>query len=329
MKLEDIGFYTLFDARARDSSATSPMQRCEMILTYKCNFKCAYCRGPKEGYGEDTAPEQALETLKYWCDDGLRNVRFSGGEPLSYSALEMVVAYAAISDVERIAVSTNGSFPLQCYLKLFDLGVNDFSISLDACCAADGDQIAGVAGSWKRVASNIRELSKLTYVTVGIVLTESNISRTLEIIETAHDLGVADIRLITAAQYNRESLRFLRLVRQEVLEAHPILKYRVNNLLKGRNVRGLQETDNNRCPLLFDDSVVHGKYHYPCVIYLREHGKAIGEVGPSMRAERVKWATEHDTFADEICRKNCLDVCIDYNNKTKVLRIGANQEGVS
>lgn len=317
MKLEDIGFYTLSDGRAANSSASSPMQRCEMILTYRCNFKCEYCRGPKEGCAADTKFGQAHQTLKLWCDDGLRNVRFSGGEPLSYHGLDILALFAQARGVERIAVSTNGSFPLKCYTRLVGCGVNDFSISLDACCAADGDNIAGITGSWKRVTNNIRELSKLTYVTVGVVLTEGNIGRTLEIIELAHELGVADIRLITASQYNQQDLSFLRLVRKEVLDAHPILKYRVGNLLSGRHVRGLRDTDNNRCPLLFDDSVVHGDKHYPCVIYLREHGEAIGTVGSEMRAERIKWATEHDTYADPICRQNCLDVCIDYNNKAR------------
>jgi len=315
VKLEDIGFYTLTDHRAKTSSAISPMQRCEMILTYKCNFKCDYCRGPKEGCGDDTTVSQAMKALDSWCSDGLRNVRFSGGEPLTSKYLFALVAFARGRGVERIAISTNGSFPLKHYLTLVDLGVNDFSISLDACCASDGDAIADLPGSWKRVTNNIRELSKITYVTAGVVLTEGNIGRTLEIIETAHELGVADIRLITAAQYNEEDLKFLRLVRQEVLGAHPILKYRVNNLLNGRNVRGIKETDNHRCPLLKDDSVVHGDKHYPCVIYLREHGDSIGTVGASMRTDRIKWAEEHNTFADEICRKNCLDVCIDYNNK--------------
>lgn len=48
MKLEDIGFYTLFDERAKNVSWNSDLQRCELILTDKCNFKCVYCRGIKK-----------------------------------------------------------------------------------------------------------------------------------------------------------------------------------------------------------------------------------------------------------------------------------------
>jgi len=37
-KLEDIGFYTLTDERLKNTSLTSQMQRCEMIITEYCNF---------------------------------------------------------------------------------------------------------------------------------------------------------------------------------------------------------------------------------------------------------------------------------------------------
>jgi uncharacterized protein YutD len=45
MELDKIGFYTLCDSRAENVSATSQMQRCEIIINEYCNFKCPYCRG--------------------------------------------------------------------------------------------------------------------------------------------------------------------------------------------------------------------------------------------------------------------------------------------
>ena len=50
---------------------------------------------------------------------------------------------------------------------------------------------------------------------------------------------------------------------------------------------------------------------------MREKGDPICKVGSGMRERRVEWAVTHDTYKDDICRKNCLDVCIDYNNKYK------------
>lgn len=47
-KLENIGFYTLYDERAKNVSATSQMKRAEMIILKYCNFSCPYCRGLKD-----------------------------------------------------------------------------------------------------------------------------------------------------------------------------------------------------------------------------------------------------------------------------------------
>ncbi len=50
---------------------------------------------------------------------------------------------------------------------------------------------------------------------------------------------------------------------------------------------------------------------------MREQGQAIGKVGKNMRHLQKKWFKTHDCYKDKICKNNCLDVCIDYNNKWK------------
>jgi len=315
MKLENIGFYTLTDERAKNTSWDSPMQRCEMIVTDHCNFNCPYCRGLRNDGDIDL--EVAFDTLDEWCLQGLKNVRFSGGEPTLYPFLINLVARAKKQQVERIAISTNGSARFSKYDDLIHAGANDFSISLDACCASDGDIMAGVGNKWNRVKTNIRQIAKRTYVTVGVVLTGTNADNVVDIIHFAHDLGVADIRLVAAAQNSKLELD-LSGIRPDVLDAHPILKYRVEHYAEGRNVRGIQESDCHKCHLAKDDSVVSGNYHFPCVIYMREGGKPIGEVG-NMRPERKSWFELHNSYDDPICKANCLDVCIDYNNKAEEL----------
>jgi hypothetical protein len=37
------------------------------------------------------------------------------------------------------------------------------------------------------------------------------------------------------------------------------------------------------------------------------------------RSERLAWIKANDTREDPICRKNCLDVCVDYNNRVAAL----------
>lgn len=310
-KLEDIGFYTLSDERVRTASASSPLSRCELILTGRCNFRCPYCRSVG---GRDMSSRRSEDTVRLWCEQGLRNIRFSGGEPTLYDGLVDLVARAKAGGVERIAISTNGSADPELYRALVDAGVNDFSISLDACCAEDGDRMAGGRrGAFERVEDAIRLLSGLVYTTVGVVLTADNKERAEEIIGLADSLGVDDIRVIPAAQ---DGTRLPALSVPDDLSArYPILRYRLNKLAAGEQVRGLLAGDPRRCGLVLDDMAVMGDQHYPCIIYLREGGAAIGKVGPAMREEREQWSVSHDCLADPICSRNCLDVCKDYNIK--------------
>jgi molybdenum cofactor biosynthesis enzyme MoaA len=311
MKLEDIGFYTLSDDRAKSINGTSPMCRCELLVTSACNFRCPYCRGVK-GLKGHLPLDSALEILNLWINDGLQNVRFSGGEPTLYPHLKRLVALCKVRGVKRIAISSNGSADRQVYEELLAAGANDFSISLDACCASFANKMAGLEDChFDKVAGNIRFLSERCYTTVGVVLTEDNIAEITKIVSFADSLGVHDIRVIPAAQFGKA-------LPPEILRGmgkHRILNYRINNMKSGQSVRGLTERDSDRCHLVMDDSAVVGDSHYPCIIYLREGGKPIGKVGPDMRAERVNWAKNHNCFSDPICRGNCLDVCRDFNNK--------------
>ena len=320
MKLEEIGFYTLEDKRAANVSEHSPLWRCELILTDACNFKCPYCRGLREDCAGTMPYEKARDIVALWTSQGLRNIRFSGGEPTLYKRLPDLVRQAKKGRVRRIAISTNGSNTMEYYRHLIDCGVNDFSVSLDACCSSVGDIMAGVTGSWGKVIDNIAELSKLTYVTVGVVFTDETIGTIKEVIEFAHNLGVADIRIISAAQFNEPIVKLE--ISDEILNAYPILKYRVDNFRKGNNVRGMSVGDNPQCPLVLDDMAVAGEFHFPCIIYLREGGDPTGRIDSGrVREERKEWFEKTNCHEDKICRDSCLEICIFFRNKVRDLNL--------
>ena len=308
MRLQDIGFYTLSDERAEHPSN---LQRCELVLSSRCNFKCLYCRNVG---GNDLPLSDAMDLVNRWGDLGLGAIRFSGGEPMLYRGLEKLVCLARHRGMEWIAISSNGSLGWQRYQRMIDAGCNDFSISLDACCAADADKISGgIVGAWPKVVENIRKCAEQVYTTVGVVLTSDNISKTEEIIRFADTLGVHDIRIIPAAQ---DSNRLCNItVDESLLRKYPILRYRINNLRLSKPVRGLSDTDTHRCGLVLDDMACNEGKHYPCIIYMREGGKPIGDVGDDMMSTRRQWHDTHDTHLDQICKNNCLDVCADFNNK--------------
>jgi MoaA/NifB/PqqE/SkfB family radical SAM enzyme len=314
MKLDEIGFYTLTDYRASQISGFSPLWRCELLITDRCNFKCPYCRG-MEVHG-DMSVLDAFEIISRWSNCGLKNIRFSGGEPTLHPGLLSMVDHAKRCGVERIAISTNGSADNLLYTLLVDAGVDDFSISLDACCSNDMDKMTGVKKQYEKVLNSIWYIATVLekYVTIGIVLTKSNIDRVKEIVSVCNWLGVADIRIIPSAQDDM-FLSNAKEIDERFTEKFPILNYRVSNVKKGLHVRGLKESD-QRCYLVMDDMAVMGEDHYPCIIYLREGGKPIGKITDyTFREDRFVWSKNHDCFEDKICRKNCLDVCRAFNRR--------------
>ena len=119
MKLEDIGFYTLSERRAKNVSWESDLMRCELILTDACNFKCPYCRGLAEPYRGTLSLAEAKQIVRLWAQGNLHNVRFSGGEPTIWPGLVELVEYTkAMPSIERIAISTNGSADLELYQQI-------------------------------------------------------------------------------------------------------------------------------------------------------------------------------------------------------------------
>jgi molybdenum cofactor biosynthesis enzyme MoaA len=322
MKLQNIGFYTLSDGRAKQTSVNSPLWRAELLLNEACNFKCPYCRGIRSDCAGDVPLEEARGCLSLWLEQGLKNVRFSGGEPTLYKGLLELVTMAKEGGVEHIAISTNGSASQSLYKRLFEAGVNDFSVSLDGCCASVGDRMAGdIPGVWEMVVENIKYLSKLTYVTVGMVFTEDNVGDCKSSILFADSLGVSDIRVIPSAQYNK-ALEQIKTLPDGFIEKYPILKYRVNNTREDIHVRG--NTSCAKCYLALDDMAVaggrNGLKHFPCIIYLREGGNPIGDLAGSVRTDRAEWVENHNVLEDPICKGNCLDVCVEYNKKVGCFR---------
>jgi molybdenum cofactor biosynthesis enzyme MoaA len=317
MKLQDIGFYTLSDERALNSTIKTPLHRCELVLTEACNFNCLYCRGLTGKAAGTIDRLEAEDWVEYWLEQGLKNVRFTGGEPLLWPGLVDLVQRCRNGGVERIAVSSNGSLPLSRYHELIAAGVNDLSISLDSGCCAGGEVMSGGAKRWDRVVENIKALSQDIYVSLGMVFTPDNVDECVDHVMFADSLNPGDIRVIPSAQYNKALEQLIQLP-AEVLDKYPILRYRIENITAGLQVRGMQEYDCRRCWLAMDDMAVAQGHHFPCIIHLREGGEPIGKLyGCDVRADRLKWLLDHDSYADPICQKNCLDVCIAYNNKAR------------
>src|SRR5699024_6064088 len=115
--------------------------------TEKCSLRCTYCM-PEEGLPpiarEDllTASEIARLVGIGVHDLGIREVRFTGGEPLMRADLEEIVAACAdVAPQIGMALTTNGLGLEHRARRLAEAGLHRVNVSLDT---VDRDRFAAV-----------------------------------------------------------------------------------------------------------------------------------------------------------------------------------------
>jgi len=106
-------------------------------LTDRCNLRCAYCM-PPEGLDWLPAPqvltgEEIVRLIRIGVTSlGIREVRFTGGEPLLRRELESIIARtAALTPRPDISLTTNGIGLARRAVALREAGLDRINVSLD------------------------------------------------------------------------------------------------------------------------------------------------------------------------------------------------------
>ena len=240
----------------------------------------------------DTPYARAEHVIDLWGWGSIKHICFTGD--INYPRLSSLVKLAKSWRVENISVKTNID-NLELCGELVKSGVDHFIVPM-YCTDMD----------------KIKLLSKICKLTMEIDLARFSPRDFVSAVKIAD--GIADdISLIATAPVNWE--RYVNLLPKYVVVSNDLLNYRVNNVKNDVKPYGLMENDTHKCPLVLDEMIVAGEYHYPCSMYKEAGGKPIGKVNPYMRKERSDWALHYDTHSDLICSKHCPDFCREYNNK--------------
>jgi cyclic pyranopterin phosphate synthase len=118
-----------------------PLRDLRISVTDRCNFRCTYCM-PKGVFGRDYQfmPQDQLlsfeeidRVARIFVSLGVNKLRLTGGEPLMRRELETLIELlAAIPGVDDLAMTTNGSFPVERIHSLQAAGLQRITVSLDA-----------------------------------------------------------------------------------------------------------------------------------------------------------------------------------------------------
>jgi cyclic pyranopterin phosphate synthase len=105
-------------------------------VTDRCNLRCTYCMPPE---GLDWTPgdellsaDELIRLVRLAVAEGVREVRFTGGEPLVRPDLETIIGgVAALPNPPAMSLTTNGIGLDRRALALKDAGLTRINVSLD------------------------------------------------------------------------------------------------------------------------------------------------------------------------------------------------------
>ncbi|UYN92951.1 MAG: GTP 3',8-cyclase MoaA [Anaerolineales bacterium] len=214
---------TLVDTLAR------PLHDLRISVTDRCNFRCTYCM-PKEVFGKQYQflPQEQLlsfdeieQVTRAFVALGVRKVRLTGGEPLMRKDLESLIArLAALPGVQDIALTTNGSFPLERVHSLKAAGLKRMTVSLDALDDETFKRMNDVDFPVERVLEWIAESARAGFAPVKVNMVVKR--------------GVNEHAILPMARYFRQHGHILRLI--EYMDVGHSNGWRMDDVLTARQM---------------------------------------------------------------------------------------------
>jgi len=146
-----------------------------------------------------------LDVLKHLHEEGLRNIRPTGGEPLLRKDWDTVVDEAAKIGYENIDITTNGIL-LENYLEghgSLPKGLSMVKFSLDTHDPEKFKRVTG-GGDLQRVVAGIKAVAGTIYTRANRVLlkSETNEAELAEFINFCQEIGLNGVQYLDLVHYN-------------------------------------------------------------------------------------------------------------------------------
>jgi len=162
---------------------------CNYYLTYRCNARCSFCTIWRDGgvpQSEEAPAETVRTNLAALRQSGVRIVDFTGGEPLLYRELSVILAAARDLGL-RTTVTSNGILYPDRASELAGL-IDILQFSLDGADRAAHDAVTGVP-SFDRVVESVEAARRLGERPTFIhTVTDENIGSLDAVMELARSM---------------------------------------------------------------------------------------------------------------------------------------------
>lgn len=181
-------------------------------LTNKCNLHCVGCYSFDERRNkcEDLSTEEILNAIDQLSDVRIRNLVFSGGEPLLRRNILQIVEYAkTVAKIPNVVLITNGTIFNKKILSELSKFVDTVSVSLDTYCS-DSEPYLRDKGIFDKIMRSISWL-KESGNNVNIIPTihHLNSSNLFEYVKLAKEIGTTISFSILSACFEGELMSYL------------------------------------------------------------------------------------------------------------------------
>lgn len=170
------------------------LKSASLNLTDRCNLRCIMCKQWRQELKDELCIDEWLDAIKQLNRLGIKEINFTGGEPLLKKEVFDLAKYAS-SLGTTCGLTTNGYLINEEIVKrLIENGVTIFTISLDAL-EDDYDDIRGVKGAFQRVKNAINVLLKFKKeegitVNISFVLMKPTLKHLNKVLEFCKALGL-------------------------------------------------------------------------------------------------------------------------------------------
>jgi len=204
-----------------------------LAVTDRCNLRCNYCM-PENGIryiakAELMTYEEMFKTVNLLVDLGVKKLRLTGGEPfVRKDFMVFLRSLFTINGLEKIHLTTNGVLTTPYLSELYDLGIGNINLSLDAL---DRDRFFAITrrDEFPAVMSCLQELiDSNRWFKINCVLGDSNIEDILAFVDLTRNNKV-EVRFIEEMPFNGtgekeiEFWDYLKII-EHIKKSHPAIE---------------------------------------------------------------------------------------------------------
>lgn len=187
------------------------LPKIQVSVSDRCQMKCVYCG--REGTMESFSPKRRevstgtlLKIIRCGIKAGLKDVHFTGGEPLLRPDLIELIEYS-VELGARVEVNTNGLLLNETKVELLkEVGCSLLKISLDSVDKQKFHSITGI-DNFEKVLKEIKIANQIMPVRINCVVMQSNIDIIMQMINLMNGIGILRVHFLDFTYYPLEGYK--------------------------------------------------------------------------------------------------------------------------